>query len=985
MLTSDLKKDQELHGFTLTYISELTEINAILYQFKHRKTGARMVHVGTADDNNLFGVAFRTPPDDSTGVAHILEHTVLCGSKHYPVRDPFFSMLKRSLNTFMNAMTASDWTLYPFSSQNTKDFYNLMNIYLDAAFFPLLRERDFLQEGHRLDFAESENPQSPLLFKGVVYNEMKGAMADPSSLLNHRLTEALYPTTCYRHNSGGEPTGIPDLTWEQLKNFHATYYHPSNAYFFTYGNLPVEKHLAVIEQHALRHFSAQKIDSAVPAESRLSAPLQVTRTFPLAPDETTEKKSMVQLAWLTCDIADSFERLALNILSALLLGNSASPLYKALLDSKLGDNLAPGSGYHEDNRTTYFAVGLQGTDPENTSQIESLILATLEEVIHNGFSRERIEGVIHRLEFSHKEVTGDHYPYPLALLFRILGPWLHSNDPVSPLRFEHNLTRLRREISAGPFFENLIRCYLLDNSHRVTLTLEPDTTQKEREEKETTSRLQQIQTALSDKKKQQIIEQSRELQQAQEAEENLSCLPSLTLEDIPAKERRTPSDFSREKEQSVQWFDQPTNGIGYFTAYLSTDILSNDLLPYVPLFCSLLTRVGAGGHSYLEMAERMEAATGGIQAAPEILERPENLTDFKKLIKIKGKALIRNQSQFFDILTDLCTAPDFTDLDRLHTVIGQLKISLENSIPSSGHSYAARAAASHLTAAAQLRESWSGLTQIRLIKDIATLAAEELRDPAQKLQAIAQTVLNKKDIQCAITSEAKTFEALKSGLQPYLGSLPEGGNTSVSPAKPFVPSPARLGWATSLPVSYVTRVFRTVPYTHPDAPVLMVLAKLLRAGYLHREIREKGGAYGGMASYDTDGGLFSMLSYRDPQLTHTLKIYDGAIRWAVSGAFEQEQITEAILATFSDLDRPLSPGGKGSREFANARQGLTMAMRQTLRERALAVSREQLMHVAARYLDKGRKASAVSVVASEEALKKANQELGSEKLRIERI
>jgi Zn-dependent M16 (insulinase) family peptidase len=298
MIDSKLQAGCRMHGFLVTAVTSLPELNATLVQLRHEATGARMVHLACADDNNLFGVGFRTTPTDSTGVAHILEHTVLCGSRRFPVRDPFFSMLKRSLNTFMNALTASDWTFYPFSSQNSKDFYNLMEVYLDAAFFPLLREGDFRQEGHRVEFAEADNPASPLVFKGVVYNEMKGAMADPASLLNRRLTRALYPTTTYGFNSGGEPDDILDLTWEDLKAFHRTYYHPSNAYFFTYGDLPLERHLAVIEKQALGHFGPQEVDSAVPEEIRYDRPQRVTEAFPVDAGEPLERRSIVQLAWL---------------------------------------------------------------------------------------------------------------------------------------------------------------------------------------------------------------------------------------------------------------------------------------------------------------------------------------------------------------------------------------------------------------------------------------------------------------------------------------------------------------------------------------------------------------------------------------------------------------------------------------------------------------------------------------------------------------
>ncbi|NOY14223.1 MAG: peptidase M16, partial [Deltaproteobacteria bacterium] len=429
MTTLELKPGQQLSGFLVEQIDALPIINATMIRLQHQSTGARFMHLQRDDDNHLFAVGFRTPPDDSTGVAHILEHTALCGSQRFPVRDPFFSMLKRSLNSFMNAMTASDWTLYPFSSMNHKDFQNLLEIYLDAAFYPRLTERDFRQEGHRLEFAELDNPQSPLEYKGVVYNEMKGAMSDPASLLSRRTGRHLYPTTTYRHNSGGEPADIPRLTWQQLRDFHARYYHPSNAWFFSSGNLDLAELLATVEDRVLKNFERLELDSEVPAEQRLDSPLQVAEAYPLDAGEPLEKRSMVQLAWLTNDINDSFERLALTLLASLLLGNPAAPLYKALLDSGLGANLTPGTGYHDDNRTTYFAAGLQGTDPEQREAIEKLVLKTLEQVADDGFSRERIDAAIHRLEFANREVSGDSYPYSLLLLMRLIGPWIHGGDP----------------------------------------------------------------------------------------------------------------------------------------------------------------------------------------------------------------------------------------------------------------------------------------------------------------------------------------------------------------------------------------------------------------------------------------------------------------------------------------------------------------------------------------------------------------------------
>ena len=973
------------HGFTVTGATDLPEINLSFVELRHDQSGARMVHLAANDPNCLFAVGFRTPPEDSTGVAHILEHTVLCGSRRFPVRDPFFTMLKRSLNTFMNAMTASDWTLYPFASQNRKDFFNLLSIYLDAAFFPLLSERDFRQEGHRLEFADPDAPNSPLEYKGVVYNEMKGAMSDPSSLLGRRLAAALYPTTTYRHNSGGEPAKIPDLSWEQLRKFHADHYHPGNAYFFTYGDLDLEAVLAVIDQEALSDFERRSATGEVPPEIHLPSPRRVEEAFPVDPGTPLEKRALVQVAWLTCDINDKLDRLGFSLLASLLLGNSAAPLYRALLDSGLGSNLAPGGGYQDDNRTTYFAAGLQGIDPEKSGEVEALILATLEESVRTGFSAERIDGILHRLEFSIREVTGDQYPYPLVLLMRLIGPWIHGGNPVEALRFDELLGQLRRKIAEGPYFQDLIRRYLLENPHRVTLTLRPDDGLQVRQDQEIAARLEELRCRLDPHRIEEIRCQARELRAAQEAEEDLSCLPTLELSDILPTEPAVGYSQTLVDERPVYWFDQPTNGIGYITLHFHIGGLSEEHLTLVPVFCTLLGQIGAAGYSYTEMAERMEAATGGIHARVTILDAPESLASSRDLLALKGKALIRNQEKLFEILGDLCRAPDFTDCKRLHTVLNQVRTSLENSIPGSGHSYAARSAAGGLTPAARLREAWSGLEQLQLIKSLAAKTPEELAGFAQSMAEMAAQLLCRRRLSCAVTGEQGHFAEISPALEGFLARLSVGETPAAQAPQDFSPQVRNIGWSTSVPVNYVSRVFRAVPYTHPDSAALMVLAKLLRAGYLHREIREKGGAYGGLANYGAEGGIFSFLSYRDPHLTRTLQVYDDAVDWAIAGRFDDEQIKEGILSIFADLDRPLSPGGRGSHEFANIEQGLTLEMRNLLRRRILAVDRETLCRTAARYLSREERLSAVGVIAGETALRQANQELGAEFLHIETI
>lgn len=950
------------------------ELNLTAVTLRHEATGARLLHLACDDPNNVFAVGFRTPPPDSTGVAHILEHTVLCGSRRYPVRDPFFAMLKRSLNTFMNAMTSADWTLYPVASMNRKDFYNLMGIYLDATFFPLLREHDFLQEGHRFDFADPDDPTS-LMIKGVVFNEMKGAMADPSSLLGRRLNAALFPTNCYGENSGGEPLVIPQLTWEQLRAFHQSYYHPSNSWIFTYGNLPLADHLEHIDRLALGRFSRQEVASTVPLEHRLSAPIRCTETFPVGPEDDLHQRSIVQMAWLTCPIEDTFDRAATGITANLLLGNSAAPLYRALIESGLGRNLAPGTGYHDDYRDTYLAAGLQGTDPEQLAAVETLVLNTLEQVAAEGFPEERVAAALHQYEFANREVTGDQYPYGLGLMMRLFGPWLHADDPFSSLMIGRNIKRLRDAATDPGFFPQIIRRHLLDNPHRVTLLLQPDRGHGQREEQAFADYLVEVRRTLDDAAIDLIKTKAVELQRSQEGPEDTSCLPILELSDIDVIEPKVPFRQEPVGGCKTYWFSQPTNGITYLNLQFGCADLDAALRPYLPIFCALLPQIGAAGHDYLAMSRRITAATGGIRLATNLLESPLDIDSMCPAVELKGKALDRNQQALCEILADMLKAPDFDDLSRLRTVIGQVRTSMENSIPGAGHSFAARAAAASLTPAAALREEWSGMTQTRTIQLASELDDRGLAELAETFRVIAATLLTSARLCLAVTAEEPALQSVAAPLAALLAELPGQAADRTSPGAAFTSRPGAVGWHYNVPVAYVSRVFRTVPYNHPDAPALMVLAKLLRSDFLHREIREKGGAYGGMSGYNAEGGLFSMLSYRDPHLERTLEVYRQAVDWACGAEFSAEMIQQSILTAFAELDRPLSPGSRGYREFLHQQKGLTHDMLQAFRNGLLAVDREQLGRVARIYLEQGYAASSVGILAGDEMFSKAQPTL----------
>jgi len=490
----------------------IESLNLEFQEYQHKKTGAKHIHLASDDDQNAFLVAFLTVPQDSTGVAHILEHTVLCGSKRFPVRDPFFMMMRRSLNTFMNAFTASDWTAYPFASRNRKDYYNLLDVYLDATFFPSLNELDFMQEGHRLDFTETGDVESPLMYKGVVFNEMKGAYSAPNSRLIKQYTRAMYPSITYHHDSGGDPADIPDLTWEQLKAFHAKHYHPSNAVMFTYGDLPAEELQNRIEEKALSEFDHLDVsDLAIPDEKRYAEPKIFNTSYPLS-EGTTEGRSHVALGWLLGRNSDMRKVMEARVMADVLLDNSSSPLRHALETSDLGTSPSPLCGMDDDAREMSFAAGLEGTDPERAEEVEALILGVLNNVVENGVPKEAVMSVLHQLELSQREITGDGFPYGLQLSLRALTPVLHEGDPVAALDIDELLNEVRKDAEDPQFISRLVKELLLDNPHRIRLTMAPDAELAAKEEALEAERLKGLDESLDKAARQDIKSMSQKLE-----------------------------------------------------------------------------------------------------------------------------------------------------------------------------------------------------------------------------------------------------------------------------------------------------------------------------------------------------------------------------------------------------------------------------------------------------------------------------------------
>jgi Zn-dependent M16 (insulinase) family peptidase len=967
--TPMLSEGQRVGGFLVRKTAVLPEIRGCYYALEHEATGARHVHVACPDSENTFAAGFKTVPADETGVAHILEHTALCGSERYPVRDPFFSMIKRSLNTFMNAFTASDWTLYPFATENTKDFYNLLRVYLDAAFFPKLDLLSFRQEGHRLEYDEAGILQR----MGVVYNEMKGAMSSPSQIMGRGLLKALYPDVTYGHNSGGDPACIPDLSHADLLAFHRRHYHPSNAWFFTYGDMPLEGHLQVIEEGVLSRFSRIDPKTEVPSQPRWTTPREVRETYPAVDGGSLDKECQVALAWLTPDILNTQDVLGFVLLEQVLLGNAGAPLRKALMDSGLGTALCDGAGFDADNRDTAFSCGLKGMREKDAITLENLILETLTRLAEKGIDRELVEAAMHQLEFQKKEISNTPYPYGLKLVLGMSGTWFHGGDPLKVLQFEEDLEAIRSGMDAG-YFENLIRRYLLENPHRVRFILAPDTEKQRRMDEEERRILDAIDASLGEEERQSIRQEAETLKALQEAEEDLSVLPTLEREDIdPAVKTVAPSG-SRE---DLVFYDAPTSGIVYATLAFGVADLDPEYLALVPLFSHVLTRMGTRDMDYVAVARKMDATTGGIGASSHSRTRLDTAL-LSPFITLSAKALERNLSPMLELLEGFTARYDFSDAERLRQLLFEYRAAMESAVVQSGHRLAISLASRHLSPGCALSEDWNGVHQLKRIKTltdgIKAGDGNALQDLQEKLGVMAQKIFTAKNLRAALVSEEGIREKALDGMQALRDSQGQGGqaafvlNASALQAVPVL----REAWTTATAVNFVASALEAPRLDHADAPVLSVIAKLLRSAYLHREIREKGGAYGGFSLFNAEEGVFSMASYRDPHIRRTLDVFAGASEFLVSGKFDETDIKEALLQVCSEMDRPDTPSAAARKAFMRDLVGLSDAVRRRFKEGLLAVDRKAVCDVAERVLAGAKAQSGVAVITGADILARAD-------------
>ena len=927
-------------------------------EYRHGKTGAQHIHIGSDNDENVFLVALRTVPRDNTGVAHILEHTALCGSRKYPVRDPFFMMIRRSLNTFMNAFTSSDWTAYPFASQNKKDFNNLLDVYLDAVFFSRLDNLDFCQEGHRLEFAEADNPESELVYKGVVFNEMKGAMSSVPSTLWQTMTKYLYPTTTYHFNSGGDPECIPDLSYEQLVDFYNTHYHPSNAIFMTFGDIPAIEHQNKFESQVLSAFEPLPETIAVQDERRYLAPLAVEEAYAFDEPGPSKGKAHIVLGWLLGKTTDLKSSMEAHLLNSVLLDNSASPLLKALETTELGAAPSPLCGLEDSQKELCFMCGIEGSETERAVALEQLVLDVLKDVAENGVPQEQVEASLHQLELQQREIGGDTYPYGLQLILTALTSATHRGDPIALLDLEPVLAQLREDIKNPAFIKQLTQRLLLDNPHRVRLTLRPDQGLSQRREQAEHARLELIRSQLSQEQKQQLISRAQALLERQARKDDESLLPKVTLEDVAPEMTYIEAASRQHTPLPLTSYAVGSNGLVYQQIILPLPRLEDTELALLPFYTSCLTELGVGQRDYLATQLWQSRVCGSIHAYASTRGEPDNIQALSGHLILSAKGLAANQPALCELMEETLDNVRFDELPRLRELVAQSRARRENSITAAGHSLAMSAAAARFSPGALLAHQWGGLEGIRQIKklDSAVAQTQALETLAGQLAAIHRKV-TRAPRQFLLVGEQEHLDSYADAMANSL-KTPEPGNVTVF-SRPPVCEPVQQLWQTSTQVNFCAQAYPTVPMDHVDAAALSVLGGFLRNGYLHRAIREQGGAYGGGAGQDNGIAAFRFFSYRDPRTEATLADFRASLGWLKQQKHPWQAVEEAILGVVSSIDKPGSPAGDAKSTFHAELNGRTREKRELFRNRVRAVQLDDLLRVAETYLREERCGTAI--------------------------
>ncbi len=954
-------------GFKLIEKRKLEEYRGQGLLFEHIQTGCQVFHLHNKDEENLFSFSFRTPPKDSTGVAHILEHSVLCGSRRFPVKDPFLSMMKGSVNTFLNAMTYPDKTLYPAATVLEKDFFNLMLVYGDAVFFPTLKEEVFWQEGHRLEW----DNQGKLYRTGIVYNEMKGNYSTEEGVASEWSLRSLFPDTPYGVDSGGDPEEIPRLSYEDFLAFHKAYYHPGNCKIFLYGNIPSEKSLAFLDEHFLSSFSRRDLDSTIVLQPSWTSPRELQVPYPVGKEEDLKNKTTHSLNWKLPPQGDRLFGLTCSALADILMANPGAPLYKALLESKLGQDLSPVSGVEYHLREGVFSVALRGSDPEKAGEFNTLVRKTLGEIASKGLEKDLKEGCISRMEFRCREVKGR---FGLRLLQTLMKGWNYDLCPFESIQTEKFLQELRRKTQEEKgYFESFIHRWLLDNPHAALVTVYPSSRIKEERERAHQKELETLAEDLDPLGEKRIYEQMAKLRAFQEEEDQEGVVPRLRKEDIPLELPRL--DYRLDRGGSHPFLSQRvyTKGVLYNNLVFTLKNLDLDSLTYVPFFCRLLPALGLPDKPYGRLFQEINLKTGGFNASVESSQRPgDGPSDQPQLsLFISFKMLASRRAEARNLVDRILKEADFDNLQRIEEVLLEYRNDLRASLLPGGHSFVLSRSGRSFSQSALLDDLLFGVEQLRFIENLLDRPREEL---SQTMKDLRLRIFNLQGLLQGITLDERDPEDIAQEFSTFWEEkLPPQG--SPFPKAWEVPTlkPQVEGLAYPTMVGYVSASLRGAPLGKPEHAAEILLASHLKTSLLWEKVRMKGGAYGAFAIPSGMDQIFSFASYRDPELERTLQAFRESLEEMTS--FKDEEALEKNLITIIGKEiRPRSPEEKGFTALRRELYGISDTLRQAKREDLLKTSCADLAAAARRLLIQWDTA-AIAVLADPQRLEDASLSL----------
>lgn len=960
----------DLHGFELIEERTIAEVNSQAKLYRHIKTGAELLSLENDDENKSFMVTFVTPPEDDTGIAHILEHSVLMGgSRKYPMKEPFVELMKTSVNTFLNAMTSTDMTMYPFASTNLQDFYNLLDVYLDSTFFPHVSREALMQEGWHL---ETDNEDAPLIYKGVVFNEMKAAYSTPDYYLNLITDRTLWTDTPYQYSSGGFPASIPDLTYEQFKSFHETYYHPSNARFVFSGDDDPETRLKIINEF-ISEFDRAETTTEIPLQKPFTEPKQVVTGYDAG--EQDGGGTMVTVNWLLPEQTNTEQVNLLSLLSYALVSTSASPLRKALIDSGLGEGLT-GSGLGTSSRQTTFSVGLKGVKEDDAEKVSAFILETLGQIAEEGIDKETINAALNTIEFNLRERNFGRFPRGLANAMIAMRPWIYGGNPLDSLSFNSDLDMMKQRLAEDEnLLENLIGEYLLDNAHRATVILHPDDKLGAEREQAERDRLDKTKENMNADDIKQVIMVQNELlerQQTPNSPEDLAKIPVLKLDDLDRNITTTEQEISHYDGATVYFHNQPTGGILYFQAGFDLRVIPADLLPYVEIFGETLTRLGTESEDFVRLTQRIGSKTGGLNVGTSLSTKRDG-SDYIAYVMLSGKTLYGQNQDLLNIIQDVLLTVKLDNRERFKQIVLERKVRMERYLSFAGQAVAGGRVGAQFTEPAWANELMSGTEHIFFLRDLIERIDNDWDSVLSAMTAVKSALINRNGMVVNVTMEANAWETFRPSLETMLSALPsqDASHAAWSTLAPTdfeaLTQPAQ--------VSFNAKSANLYEEGYELDGSVSVITKHMSREYLWQNIRVMGGAYGGNMSFSPSTGLVTFLSWRDPNITKTLDTFNGSADYLINLEMSDTDIEKSIIGAIGSLDGYDLPDAKGRKAFMRHLLGYTDDLRQQYRNQVLDTKLEDFHNfgaMLAKIADKG----AFATVTADDFAETAASEIG---------